>query len=122
MILLQLVVYGARGDAPLCQPGRKLGGVVRAQHAIARVKVAGHLVGVPQVVLQALERLCLAALCIECCLTWHTWTGSQLLGLLLEAKPVHNRFMLLTAMLSTAMQQLVVQCHDNAMYRAGHLS
>ena len=51
-----LVVDGARGDAAEREPGRELGGVVRAEHAVARVKVARHAAAVPQVVLQARQR------------------------------------------------------------------
>ena len=55
------MVDDARRDAAEREPGRELGGVVRAEHAVARVKVGRHRARVPQVVLEAPERCALAA-------------------------------------------------------------
>ena len=62
LIALDLVVDGAGGQAAVREPGREFCGVVRAQHAIAGVKVAGHRACVPGVVLQPPQCFLLAAL------------------------------------------------------------
>lgn len=61
-----LVVDGARGEAAEREPGRELGGVVGAQHAVARVKVGADAPRVPQVVLQPRQRRALAAHPVYC--------------------------------------------------------
>mmetsp|Transcript_12667 Transcript_12667/g.21465 ORF Transcript_12667/g.21465 Transcript_12667/m.21465 type:complete len:226 (-) Transcript_12667:566-1243(-) len=55
-VFLQLPVDGAWGDAAVRQPRGQFGGIVAPEHAVARVKVGGHQVRVPQVVLQASQR------------------------------------------------------------------
>ena len=57
-----LMVYGARRYAAMCQPWREFRGVVRAQHAVAGVEVVRDAAGVPEVVLEPLQRCCLPAL------------------------------------------------------------
>eukprot|EP00955_Chlamydomonas_euryale_P093120 364760-Chlamydomonas_euryale.AAC.3 len=56
------MVHCTRRHAARGQPGRQLGGVVSAQHAVARVKVGRHQVAIKQIVLQACKRLRLATL------------------------------------------------------------
>ena len=62
LIALDLVVDGPGGQAAMREPGREFGGVVRAEHAIAGVEVAGHRTRVPGVVLQPPQCLLLASL------------------------------------------------------------